>query len=244
VELLPKLIEFLPEFKTNLGVFKLAMESIFNFMSKNKEKKDSDNFKGAAFIALGKISLLVSQTTLSPYLDKIFDLIDNEIKKPALNIQDDIYYKPLKRTDVLSCIRDLAKNYGCEIEGRYCSGKLTTSMIAQQELVNIDEQIEVDGPGGGNLFMYDYIASLFYFGFKKPLIEALKELTKICGGKYKMGIQTKLMNTIYIILNHNQRRVDYFPVQSIFTDHKKNQIQKKQHQQKKKILAMRAAKAQ
>lgn len=60
--------------------------------------------------------------------------------------------------------------------------------------------------------MYDYIASLFYFGFKKPLIEALRELQKICNGQYKMGIQTKMMNTMYIILNHSLKKVDYFPV--------------------------------
>ena len=41
--------------------------------------------------------------------------------------------------------------------------------------------------------MYEFIANLFYFGFKKQLIDALKELTKICGGQYKMGIQTKLL---------------------------------------------------
>ena len=75
--------------------------------------------------------------------------------------------------------------------------------------------------------MYDYIASLFYFGFKKPLIEALKELSKICDGQYKMGIQTKMMNTIYIILNQNLEKLDYFPVQPLFDNHKKIQQQKK-----------------
>jgi hypothetical protein len=78
----------------------------------------------------------------------------------------------------------------------------------------------VAGPGGGSSHMYDYIANLFYFGFKRPLIEALKELTKICGGQYRMGIQTKLMNTIYIILTH---KIDYFPVLSLINHYKKNQ---------------------
>ena len=57
--------------------------------------------------------------------------------------------------------------------------------------------------------MYEFIANLFYFGFKKQLIDALKELTRICGGQYKMGIQTKLLNCINIILTHTR---NYFPV--------------------------------
>ena len=57
--------------------------------------------------------------------------------------------------------------------------------------------------------MYSFITNLFYFGFNKPLIDALKELTFICNGQYKMGIQTKLMNSIHIILTH---QIDYFPV--------------------------------
>lgn len=71
--------------------------------------------------------------------------------------------------------------------------------------------------------MNKYIANLFYFGFKQPLIDALKELTKICDGKYRMGIQTKLMNTIYIILTH---KIDYFPVVSLINHYKKNQHQR------------------
>jgi hypothetical protein len=43
-----------------------------------------------------------------------------------------------------------------------------------------------------------------------PDVEALKELTIICKGQYRMGIQTKLMNTIHIILTHN---IDYFPAE-------------------------------
>lgn len=202
VELLPKLIEFLPEFKDNDNMFNRAIQSIFNFMSKHKDKKDTDNFKGAGFVSLGKISLQVSPQKMTPYLNKIFDLIDAEIKKPAGEIVNQIYNKPLKNTDVLLCIRDLAKNYGSEFEKRYSTGKLTLSQTAKKELEQASEQVEVTGPGGGSIFMYDYIASLFYFGFKEPLIEALKELSKICGGQYKMGIQTKMMNSIYIILNY------------------------------------------
>lgn len=78
--------------------------------------------------------------------------------------------------------------------------------------------------------MYAHIAQLFYFGFKKPLIQALKELTKICGGRYRMGIQTKLMNTIYIILTH---KIDYFPVVSLINHYKKNQQQRQKEMKKK-----------
>jgi hypothetical protein len=66
-----------------------------------------------------------------------------------------------------------------------------------------------DGTFDELTYMYEFITNLFYFGFKRPLIEALNKLTKICNGKYKMGIQTKLMNTIYIILTHN---INLFPV--------------------------------
>ena len=75
-------------------------------------------------------------------------------------------------------------------------------------------------PGVGSSYMYEYIANLFYFGFKRPLIEALKELSKIGDYRYRMGIQTKLMNTISIILTH---RIDYFPVDELINHYKKNQ---------------------
>ena len=103
-------------------------------MNKTKEKKETDNFKGTAFASLGKISLLVSQDMFKPFLTHIFDLIDAEIKKPAANIHTDVYYKPLKNTDVLLCIRDLAKTYGSEFERRYSTGQMTTSPPAQREI--------------------------------------------------------------------------------------------------------------
>lgn len=73
-------------------------------------------------------------------------------------------------------------------------------------------------PGLGSIHMYAFIGSLFYFGFKKPLIECLKELCNIQGGQYRMGIQAKLMNTIYIILT---KHVDLFPVQQMFQNAKR-----------------------
>ena len=84
--------------------------------------------------------------------------------------------------------------------------------------------------------MYEYIANLFYFGFRKPLIEALKQLTKICDGQYRMGIQTKLMNTIYIILT---LKIEYFPVDSLLNHYKKNQ-QQRQKDMKKKLAEGKA----
>ena len=75
--------------------------------------------------------------------------------------------------------------------------------------------------------MYHFTARLFYFGFKKPLIEALRELTHICNGQYRMGIQTKLMNTIYIILTH---QIDFFPVEQLIQHFKKNYQERKRAQ--------------
>jgi hypothetical protein len=45
-----------------------------------------------------------------------------------------------------------------------------------------------------------------------------------------MGIQTKLMNTIYIILTH---KIDYFPVVSLINHYKKNQQQRQKEMKKK-----------
>jgi len=72
--------------------------------------------------------------------------------------------------------------------------------------------------------MYEFIANLFFFGFKKQLVDAMKEMTKICSGQYKMGIQTKMLNTINIILTHNR---NYFPVVQLINNYRKNQIQRK-----------------
>jgi hypothetical protein len=60
VELLPQLIQYLPEFQNKESLFKQAIESILKFV-KNREKKDGESTKGVGFIALGKISLLVSR---------------------------------------------------------------------------------------------------------------------------------------------------------------------------------------
>jgi len=160
------------------------MTSLFNFMGKkdNVKKEGYENFKGVGFIALGKISLLVSKEQLADYIEKIFELIDIEIKKPAQIIQKDIYYKPVKTTDVLLCIRDLAKNYGHIFESRYSLKQLSVNGFVQAQQQSLAPPPQ--GQCGGSLLMYDFICSLFYFGFKKPLIEALKELTKISNGQY------------------------------------------------------------
>lgn len=189
------------------------MNSIFNFINKKDKKYDPTvhgEIKGVGFNSLGKISLLATREQMKPFLEKIFDLIDSEIiaKKPN-NIQKDLYIKSLTNTDVLVCIKDLAKNFGREIEQRY-SGKKENyhNQFMEQRL-----------PGGGHREMYEFIANLFYFGFKKQLIDCLKELTKICNGQYKMGIQTKLLNTINIILTNNRNA---FPVVQLINNYRKN----------------------
>jgi len=45
-----------------------------------------------------------------------------------------------------------------------------------------------------------------------------------------MGIQTKLMNTIYIILTH---RIDYFPVDELINHYMKNQQQRERERRKR-----------
>jgi hypothetical protein len=72
---------------------------------------------------------------------------------------------------VLLCIRDLANKYGLEFERRY-SGQAYSNPGAQ--MMGQGSMALSAGPGGGSSLMYDYIANLFYFGFRKPLIEALK----------------------------------------------------------------------
>lgn len=63
---------------------------------KEKDKKDGgESSKGVGFVSLGKISQLVSRQQLEPYLDKIFDLVDAEIQRPAATINKDWYYKPI-----------------------------------------------------------------------------------------------------------------------------------------------------
>ena len=94
VELLPQLIQYLPEFQNNETLFKKTIMSIFNFMGKKEKasKDGGDSFKGVGFISLGKISLLVSRQQLEPYLNIIFDLVDAEIKRPsAAHINKDWY---------------------------------------------------------------------------------------------------------------------------------------------------------
>ena len=56
---------------------------------------------------------------MEPFLPLIFDLIDSEIEKKPSNVQREQYIKSLQNTDVLVCIRDLARRFGTEIENRY-----------------------------------------------------------------------------------------------------------------------------
>ena len=200
------------------------MISIFNFIIKKDKKYDSliqAEMKGVGFNSLGKISILASREQMKPFLPKIFDLIDEEISKKPQNIQKDMYIKSLQNTDVLLCIKDLAKNYGREIEERY-GGAHSKELQVMRRL-----------PGGGHRQMYEFICNLFYFGFKKQLIDCLKELTKICNGQYKMGIQTKLLNTINIILTHNRNS---FPVMQLINNFKKNLMHRRKEQKKKSAI--------
>jgi hypothetical protein len=116
----------------------------------------------------------------------------------------------------------MTRNFGKEIEARY-AGPTNAGTQMMQRL-----------PGGGHRQMYEFIANLFYFGFKRQLIDCLKELTKICNGQYKMGIQTKLLNTINIILTHNRNA---FPVVQLINNYRKNQIQRRKEQKKKSAMA-------
>lgn len=227
VELLPQLIKHLPQIQNDDIKFRQAISSIFNFINKRDkkaEKNGNENYRGVGFISLGKISLLVSKQKLQPYLNQIFELIDAEIGKKPTNISRDIYVKPLQNTDVLICIRDLARRYGPEIEKRYSDPDSDQNLMIQRV------------PGCGQQLMYQFIANLFFFGFKKQLIDCLKELNKICSGQYKMGIQTKLLNTINIILTKNK---NLFPVQQLINNYKKNQIKRRREQKKKQITSAR-----
>lgn len=123
---------------------------------------------------------------------------------------------------MLLCIKDLAKHYGKEIEERFSKPPPAASRDKKPVAQAVDLPLPANAPiipGLGSNHMYSFITRLFYFGFKRPLIEALKELCSIQGGQYRMGIQTKLMNTIYIILTHH---IDYFPVQEMIVNAKKS----------------------
>ena len=114
-------------------------------------------------------------------------MIEEELGKPG-GFDGNHYSKPLTNTDVLLCIKDLAKNYGKEIEERFSKAPPgyveKASKIPEVPMVANAPVI----PGLGSVHMYNFIGSLFFFGFKKPLIECLKELSNIQGGQYKMGI--------------------------------------------------------
>ena len=104
------------------------------------------------------------------------------------NFSKEHYCRPISNTDVLLCIKDLAKNYGNEIEQRFSKGSSSSSNNAGGAIPSSSGSNNQVIPGLGSIHMYHFIARLFYFGFKKPLIEALRELTHICNGQYRMGI--------------------------------------------------------
>ena len=90
---------------------------------KEKDKKESEISRGTGFVSLGRISLLAKEKHFKPHLQEIFDLIEAEIVVPP-NLskeQYNNYNRPISNSDVLLCIKDLAKNYGYEIEERFCS---------------------------------------------------------------------------------------------------------------------------
>jgi hypothetical protein len=80
---MPKLIKNMPAFERNEDLFRKSIMSIFNFMNKQQNKKDSE-LRGIGFIALGRISLIssVEKQFKEHYIETIFKLIDDEIKEP------------------------------------------------------------------------------------------------------------------------------------------------------------------
>lgn len=67
---MPQLIKYLPQFTDKQQQFDLAMKSIFKFMTKKeKDKKEALLTKGCGYVALGKISNLVSNSFFTPHLD-------------------------------------------------------------------------------------------------------------------------------------------------------------------------------
>jgi|LauGreDrversion4_2_1035121.scaffolds.fasta_scaffold7464168_1 hypothetical protein len=50
---------------------------------KEKDKEDTYQNRGTAFIALGKISLYAEKAYFQSHLKKIFELIDQEVMKPT-----------------------------------------------------------------------------------------------------------------------------------------------------------------
>lgn len=76
------------------------------------------------------------------------------------------------------CIKDLAKGYGKELETRF--SKAPPGYVESNKYPEIPRIANAPIiPGLGSIHMYKFIGSLFYFGFKKPLIDCLKELCNI-----------------------------------------------------------------
>jgi hypothetical protein len=160
--------------------------------------------------------------------------MEEEFGQPAGFDHGAHYCRPLPNSDVLLCIRDLAKNYGRELEARFSKppgGHDDTTRRPNTSPPPGSAPGQRATPGLGSIHMYTFIGSLFYFGFKKPLIDCLKELSTIQGGQYRLGIQAKLMNTIYIILT---KHVDFFPVQQMFATAKRAQEDERRKQRQKR----------
>lgn len=142
-------------------------------------------------------------------------MIDLEIGKP-IGFSIEYYCRPLPVTGVLLCIRDLTKFYGKELIKKFSIPP--KGFKDESKVPDIPTGSQVI-QGLGSIHVYNKIASLFYFGFKKPLIDCLKELCNVEGGQYRMGIQAKLLNTIYIILTQH---IDYYPMAEMIENAKKN----------------------
>jgi hypothetical protein len=104
-------------------------------------------------------------------------MIDTEIGKPQ-GYSIEYYCRPLPVTGVLLCIKDLCKNYGDELIKKFSIPPKGYKDDNKDNVPDIPMGSQVI-QGLGSIHVYNKIASLFYFGFKKPLIDCLKELCNV-----------------------------------------------------------------
>jgi hypothetical protein len=109
IEIIPALYKYITNFFNQGDNLDVAMKAILEFIRipGNKER-------GQGFLSIGKMSLIVDHKTFEQYIDRILELIQNEVRVPPKT--KDGMIKPFADLDSLTCLKYLLRNFGPQLK--------------------------------------------------------------------------------------------------------------------------------
>lgn len=105
IEIIPALYKYITAFFNQGDNLDVAMKAILEFV-----RIPGNPDRGQGFLSIGKMSLIVDHKTFEQYIDRILELIQNEVRVPQKT--KDGMIKPFADLDSLTCMKYLLRNFG------------------------------------------------------------------------------------------------------------------------------------